>query len=253
MATPPLPLIRSMLLSQFPMVRAAQSTAQGASPDAPLGFNLGYHPEDDDSRVTENIVRFAETLDIEAEDLAFMHQVHSDRIREVSEPGVYDETDALITTQPGVGLTVRTADCVPVLLYAPAAGAIAAVHAGWRGTAEHITHKTASRLISDFGAEADGIFVFIGAAAEPCCYEIGDEVAALFPARWLQHTEGRNARVDLPGANMQQLRDLGIPATNIERCGLCSIHEKQLLHSHRRDGQRSGRMLATIVLKEDAA
>ncbi|MDX9759050.1 MAG: peptidoglycan editing factor PgeF [Bacteroidota bacterium] len=250
---PPLPLIRSMLLAQFPMVRAAQSTAQGAATDTPFGFNLGYQLGDDDSRVTANIVRYAEALDIEAEDLAFMHQVHGDHIRVVSEAGAYEETDAMITTQPRVGLTVRTADCVPVLLYAPAVQAIAAVHAGWRGTAEHITRKTAARLVSEFGAEAAGIHAFVGAAADVCCYEVGEEVAALFPERWLHHVEGKNPRLDLPGANIQQLQDLGVPAANIERSGLCSIHERHLLHSYRRDGDRSGRMLATIVLMEEAA
>ena len=247
----PLPIIRSMLLAQFPSVRAAQSTAQGESSAAPFGFNLGYNLGDDDSRVTGNIVRFAETLELEAEDLAFMHQVHGETIRVVSEPGAYEDTDAMITTQPGVGLTVRTADCVPVLLYAPAAGAIAAVHAGWRGTAEHITRKTVERLFSEFGAEPGSTFAFIGAAAGVCCYEVGDEVAALFPERWIERSEGKNPRLDIQGVNRQQLLDLGIPAGNIESAGLCSIHEKHLLHSHRRDGARSGRMLATIVLKEE--
>lgn len=252
MATLPLPLIRSLLLAQFPNVRAAQSTAQGETPDAPFGFNLGYNLGDDDSRVTANIVRFAEALDLEAEDLAFMHQVHGDTIRVVSEPGAYEDTDAMITTQPGVGLTVRTADCVPVLLHAPGVGAIAAVHAGWRGTAEHITRKTAARLLEEFGAEPGEVFAFIGAAAGVCCYEVGDEVAGLFPERWLQREEGKNPRLDLPGINRQQLLDLGIPGENIETAGQCSIHESHLLHSYRRDGDRSGRMLASIVLREDA-
>lgn len=251
MATPPLPLLRSMLLAQFPNVRAAQSTAQGELPDAPFGFNLGYNLGDDDSRVTANIVRFAEALDLEAEDLAFMHQVHGDTIRVVSEPGAYEDTDAMITTQPGVGLTVRTADCVPVLLYAPAAGAIAAVHAGWRGSAEHITRKTVERLLLEFGAEAPAIYAFIGAAAGACCYEVGDEVAALFPERWLQRPDEGKAHLDLPGVNRQQLLDIGIPAENIESAGLCSIHETHLLHSFRRDGDRSGRMLASITLREE--
>ncbi|MBE0643695.1 MAG: peptidoglycan editing factor PgeF [Bacteroidetes bacterium] len=247
----PLPLIRSALLSQFPHVRMAQSTRQGEAPDAPFDFNLGYNLGDEDSRVTGNIARFAGAVDLEPEDLAFMHQVHGETIREVSEPGAYEDTDALITQQPGVGLTVRTADCVPVMLYAPAANVIAAVHAGWRGTAEHITRKTVERLQADFGAEADSIFAFIGAAAGLCCYEIGDEVAALFPERWLERAEGKPARLDLPGVNRHQLEEAGIPEANIEVCGLCSIHEQHLLHSYRRDGAQSGRMLATIVLREE--
>ena len=252
MATPPLPIIRSTLLAQFPLLRAAQSTSQGETSTAPFGFNLGYNIGDDDSRVTANIVRFAETLDLEAEELAFMHQVHGDTIRVVSEPGAYEDTDAMITTQPGVGLTVRTADCVPVLLYAPSAGAIAAVHAGWRGTAAHITRKTGERLINDFGAEATAMFAFIGAAAGACCYEVGDDVEGLFDERWIELSTGSKPRLDLQGVNRQMLLDLGIQAANIETAAHCSIHESHLLHSFRRDGGRSGRMLATIAMTEEA-
>ncbi|MFZ1728615.1 MAG: peptidoglycan editing factor PgeF [Bacteroidota bacterium] len=251
MESAPLPLIRSTLLSQFPYVRLAQSTMQGESPDTPYSFNLGYNLGDDDSRVTSNIARFANAVDLEPEDLAFMNQVHGETIREISEPGAYDDTDAIITTQPGVGLTVRTADCVPIMLYAPGANVIAAVHAGWRGTAEHITRKTAERLFSNHGAEASSTYAYIGACAGVCCYEVGDEVAALFPERWTQRAEGKSTRLDLPGINLQQLLDLGIPAGNIEVCGLCSIHEQHLLHSFRRDGAKSGRMLTTIVLREE--
>ncbi len=251
MNSAPLPLIRSMLLAQFPHVRLAQSTRQGESPAAPFGFNLGYNLGDEDSRVTGNIARFAAAVNLDAGDLAFMHQVHGETIRTVSEAGAYEDTDAMITQQPGVGLTVRTADCAPVMLYAPGVNAAAAVHAGWRGTAEHITRKTAERLISEFGAEPEGIYAFIGAAAGVCCYEVGDEVAALFPAPWVQNPDGRKPRLDLQGLNSRQLRDLGIPEENIEVCALCSIHERHLLHSHRRDGAKAGRMLTTIVLLEE--
>ncbi len=251
MESAPLPLIRSTLLAQFPYVRLAQSTLQGELPGAPFGFNLGYNLGDDDSRVTGNIARFADAVDLEPEDLAFMNQVHGETMREISEPGAYDDTDAIITQQPGIGLTVRTADCLPIMLYSPGANVIAAVHAGWRGTAEHIARKTAERLFTNHGAEADSTFVFIGAAAGGCCYEVGDEVAALFPERWTQRNEGKNPRLDLTGINQQQLLDVGIPEANIEVCGLCSIHEQHLLHSYRRDGIGSGRMLTTIVLREE--
>ena len=246
----PIPLIRSSLLAQFPNIALAQSTRQGETAEAPFGFNLGYGLGDDEHRVTGNIARFAARLDIDPEDLAFMKQVHGDTIREITEPGVYDNTDALITRQPGIGLTVRTADCVPVILYGPAENCIAAIHAGWRGTAEHIVQKTAQRMIDDFGVEADALFAFIGASASSCCYEVGDEVAALFPEGWVLRREEGNPHLDLKGLNSHQLEQLGVPVANIEVSELCSIHEDALLHSWRLDAEDSGRMLTTVVLKE---
>jgi YfiH family protein len=247
----PIPLVRSSLLAQFPNVRMAQSTRQGETPDAPFAFNLGYGLGDEDSRVTTNIARFAGLLDLGPEDMAFMKQVHGDAIREVTQAGIYEDTDALITRQPGVGLTVRTADCVPVMLYAPADNLIAAVHAGWRGTAEHITAKTAARLVEEYDVDPETLFAFVGASAGSCCYEVGDDVAALFPEGWVLRREGGNPHLDLKGLNAHQLETAGIPAANIEICDLCSMHDDTLLHSWRRDAERSGRMLTTIVLQEE--
>ncbi|MCB2205142.1 peptidoglycan editing factor PgeF [bacterium] len=246
-----LPLIRSSLLAQFPNIRAAQSTRQGEEPAAPFGFNLGYGLGDEDDRVTTNIARFAAKVDLDPGDLAFMKQVHGDTIREISEAGIYEDTDALITRQPGIGLTVRTADCVPVLIYAPGENLIAAVHAGWRGTAEHITLKTAGRMVEEFGADPAAMFAFVGAAASSCCYEVGEEVAALFPEGWVLRREEGNPHLDLKGLNAHQLEESGLRAENIEICDLCSIHEGTLLHSWRRDAEHSGRMLTTIVLQEE--
>ncbi len=247
---PPLPLIRSPLLAQFPHVALAQSTRQGADASAPFGFNLGYGLGDDENRVTAAVAQFAERLDLDPEDLAFMNQVHGATIREISEPGVYDDTDAIITRQPRVGLTVRTADCVPVMLYAPGENLIAAVHAGWRGTAEHIAQKTAEKLIGEYHADAATLYAFIGASAASCCYEVGEDVAALFPEGFIIREGDGNPRLDLKGLNRHQLEQAGIPADNINVSELCTIHEQTLLHSYRRDAERSGRMLTTIVLKE---
>lgn len=247
---PPLPLIRSSLLAQFPHVALAQSTRQGADAGTPLGFNLGYIPADDENRVTAAVTRFAERLDLNPEDLAFMNQVHGATIREVSEPGIHDDTDAMITRQPQVGLTVRTADCVPIMLYAPGENLIAAVHAGWRGTAEHIARKTAEKLINEYHADASTLYAFIGAAAAACCYEIGEDVAALFPEGFIIREGDGNPRLDLKGLNRHQLEQAGLPSGNIDVSDLCTIHEHTLLHSYRRDAERSGRMLTTIMLKE---
>jgi polyphenol oxidase len=246
-----LPVIRSTLFAQYPHVRLAQSTRQGEIPDAPFGFNLGYGIGDEDARVTGNIARFAATVQIEAEDLAFMKQVHGDTIREVSEAGILEETDAMITKQPDIGLTVRTADCVPVMLYSPTAGVIAAVHAGWRGSAAHITRKTVERLLTEYNADPETLIAYLGAAAAECCYEVGGEVAALFPERWVRRDDEGHMFLDLHGVNHAQLLDAGLKADNIDASDYCTIHDHHIFHSYRRDAETSGRMLTTLVLRED--
>lgn len=251
MTTPVLPIIRSSLFAQYPHVRLAQSTRQGEQADAPFGFNLGYGLGDDDVRVTGNIARFAATVQLEAEDLAFMKQVHGDTIREISEAGIVDDTDAMITRQPNIGLTVRTADCVPIMLYSPTASVIAAVHAGWRGSAERIATKTVERLLTEYNADPETLIAFIGAAAAVCCYEVGDEVAALFPERWIQRNNEGKTSLDLQGVNRAQLLEAGLTADHIDVSDSCTIHDHHIFHSYRRDGDASGRMLTTLVLREE--
>ncbi len=245
----PLTLIRSSLLAQFPNIEFGMSTRQGEAPQAPFGFNLGYDLGDADERVTANISRFAEALHIEAGDLAVMRQVHGDTITDVSEPGLYDASDALATSQPRVGLTVRTADCVPVILYAPSVQTIAVAHAGWRGTAEHITRKLVEHLVSAYHADAAGMYAYIGPCAGKDFYEVGPEVAALFPEAWVD-SSGERPRIDLKGLNAHQLETAGLLPENIEIDELCTIRDRGLFHSWRRDGERSGRMLATVYLKD---
>lgn len=246
----PLLLQRSALLSQFPNIGVGMSTRQGEHPDAPFAYNLGYALGDDDTRVTGNIARYAEALGLLPEELAVMRQVHGDTIRDVGEPGLYPDCDALVTSQPRVGITVRTADCAPVMLYATDQQVIAAVHAGWRGTAAHVTAKTVAHLCDTYRVDPANIFAWIGPAARACCYDVGSEVAALFPEEYLtRHDTG--VRLDVQGLNAHQLIEAGVPADNIEIEGLCTIHERTLFHSWRRDAQRSGRMLSTIYLRDE--
>ena len=245
------PRIRSSLLSQFPNLVFGMSTRQGEVADAPFGFNLGFEVGDDEQRVTTNLARFTNTLGTVPEHLAFMNQVHGANIREISEAGIYPATNAMITRHPRLGLVVRTADCVPIVMYAPANNIVAAVHAGWRGTAEHIAKKTVRKLIGEYDVDPSLLYIYLGPAAGPCCYEVGSEVAALFNESVIVRGGDGNAKLDLKAANVAQLREAGIPDENIDADPLCTITEHTLLHSWRRDGDRSGRMLSIIFMKEE--
>jgi polyphenol oxidase len=245
----PLPLIRSSLLAQFPNIEFGMSTRQGESHDAPFAFNLGYDLGDEDERVTGNITRFANAIGIEPSDLAFMQQVHGDTIRDIADAGIYEATDAMVTTQPRIGLTVRTADCVPVILYCPEVQVIGVAHAGWRGTAAHISRKLVEHLTTSYNVDPVHIFSYIGPAAGKDSYEVGADVAALFPSSFVD-TSNERPRIDLKGLNAHQLLEAGVKHEHIETDPLCTIRDRAVCHSWRRDGPRSGRMLATLYLKD---
>lgn len=249
--SPPLPLVRSRVLAQFPDIVAAMSTRQGGEPGAVFGFNLGLAVGDDDSRVERHLQTFLARLGVMPDEVAFMEQVHGADIVEVSEAGIIEGVDALITRTPHLALAVRTADCVPVLLYAPAERAVAAVHAGWRGLSERIIERTVAELHTTCGAHADDIIAFCGPAARGCCYEVAEDVAALFHPDAVTMREGRRPTLDLHVVAARQLAEAGLAAGNIETMHRCTICSPALFHSHRRDGARSGRMLAVIALTTD--
>lgn len=153
--------------------------------------------------------------------LAWGRQLHSDRVLE-AEPGCAGEGDALVSRQPGLTLSVVTADCVPVLL--SGGDRIAAVHAGWRGIAAGVVAAALDRLGP--GAE---VSAWIGPAIGPCCYEVGDEVAARFPDHGATTSWGSRS-VDLAAAVRAQLAGLEVWAADV--CTRCDGR----YHSYRRDG-----------------
>jgi polyphenol oxidase len=245
------PLVRSRLLSQFPHIVFGMSTRQGAAPGEPYGFNLGSKVGDDPARVEERLRRFLDALGLAPDDIAFMDQVHGDRIVLAEEAGEYAACDAIATRVPHLGLAVRVADCVPVVLYAPGENLIAAIHAGWRGTAAHIAAKTVQHLCEAHGLEASAFCAYVGPGAAACCYEVGADIAALFPASVLRPLENGNAMLDLHAANARQLEDAGLRAENIDVDALCTVHHGALFQSHRRDGEAAGRMLAVIAIQQE--
>ena len=171
--------------------------------------------------------------------MATVRQVHSAICLEPVRAGLAGEGDALITRQPGLAVSVRTADCLPILLADPVRRAAAAVHAGWRGTAAGIVGETIGRMRRDFGTDPADLWAAIGPGIGACCYEVGDDVARRFGR------EG-NVRLDLAGINRAQLMQSGVAAERIERMELCTRCDAARFHSYRRDGERAGRMISYI-------
>lgn len=146
--------------------------------------------------------RLARRLGI-SDDWAYLTQVHSDTVREVTAPGLQGDGDAMFTTTP-IPLAVATADCVPVILEGP--GTVAVIHAGWRGAAAGVVRATLAAL-REAGLQVDR--AAIGPAIGPDCYEVGDEVAAHFPG-FVTTTRWGSPSVDLPSVVEDQLGDVSI-------------------------------------------
>ncbi len=244
----PIPTIKAGILSGLNEVVCGMSTRKGGVSGGSFGMNLSFNVGDEEQKVRTNRELFFAELGVDVEQAAFAGQIHSGLVRYADSPGKYPECDGLITDSPGVFLAISVADCVPILLYDPVRKVAAALHAGWRGTDARIVARGIGMLTEKFDSQPRNILAFIGPAAGECCYEVGEEVSDRFEPGFSRRTE-RKIMLDLKGLNKVQLLDAGVPEGNIEVNPLCTIMERDLLHSYRRDGPASGRMLAVIGMK----
>lgn len=162
--------------------------------------------------------------------------------------------DALVTDQPGVTVTVRTADCVPILIYDRRRRAVAAIHAGWRGAVAEIVPKTIALLIERFCVTSAELRVSIGPSAGPCCYEVDEPVLSALRQRmpeWesvVRRAEGARGRLDLKQLVHRQLERIGIAPAQVTTVNLCTICHDDLFYSYRREGRVNGTMVSGITL-----
>lgn len=162
------------------------------------------------------------------------------------------EGDALVTSTTGKALAIFVADCVPILVCDPRSRALAAVHAGWRGSVAGVLRRTIETLRHDYGARPEDLRVGLGPAIGSCCFEVGDDVVERFLAAdpgaeaGILRVAGHRPRVDLIEVNRRQALSSGVPAARIASMGLCTRCEAELLESYRRNGPGAGRMAGII-------
>ena len=234
------------LEADLPGARAAFSTRLGGVSEGPYeALNVAVKTADEPKHVRENRHRLAAALGRNPADVVMGRQVHGTVLHwhdRRQEPRVYadavkspEEGDAQATAEPGLAPLVMVADCLPIALSGP--GGVAMVHGGWRGLAGGIVSTAARRVKAEAAA--------IGPGIGPCCYEVGEEVLAEF--------------ADLDGVAAGRMLDLAAVATrlleragvkDVEPSGLCTSCNPDLLFSHRRDGERTGRQ-AGLVWKQD--
>ncbi len=235
---------------------------EGVSRPPYHSLNLGVNTEDSPHNVEGNRSLLARTFGITQERLVTVRQNHGSDILVIDAPnddfshfwGI--EADAIITNQPGIMIGVTVADCVPILLLDPVKKVIAAVHAGWQGTAARITGKAVQGMVDVFGSRSANILAAIGPCIGPCCYEVDQPVKECFKnygETWKTVAEPAGAgkwSLDLALANRMQLVDAGVAISSIQTAGQCVCCHKELYFSYRRDAGETGRQIGFIMLKE---
>jgi YfiH family protein len=227
--------------------------------DAPRGVTVafsgrGHAPEGETAPTAFLARRFARALGLDGTPIHWAHQVHGNDASTVRAAGSGEnnvgQCDALATALAGTALAVQTADCVPILLasVAPhaAAGPVAAVHAGWRGSAKNVAGE-AVRELSGLGARPSTLMAWIGPSIGACCYEVGGDVAAQFAGDFVRRGCGGKFQLDLKAANAAQLEAAGVPRAAIRVHPACTRCGGDRYASWRRDGANAGRMIALIA------
>jgi YfiH family protein len=242
----PLRVVRSSLFGAFPGLAFGLSTRAGGASRPPYDLNLSFRVGDDEDAVRLNRRRFFGALGLGEESLAIPQQVHGDTVRVALAPGAYPDCDGLVSDREGVYLVISVADCVPVFAYDAVRGAVGAFHAGWRGSKLAIVARGIALMRAQFGSAPQNIRAVIGQSAGPCCYEVGEEVAADFDERFVLRKPGERPRLDLHGLNRDLLLSSGVPPGQIELLASCTICHPEEFHSYRRDRDLSGRMMGVI-------
>jgi YfiH family protein len=294
--------LESVRLSKIPWLVHAFSTRRGGPSPAPCaGLNLGFTESDRRERVEQNRRRFL--LQLGGKDFvpASLRQVHSFHSLVVARDGAHQLAyqfpggavsvpaatnppagDGLMTAEPGILLTVRIADCLPLLLVDPKRRLVAAVHAGWRGALARVIEKAVGDMRRAFGSDPRELVAAVGPSIRACCYEVGEEVVEAFhgsfaqagrffrtlphrpeaatdrhailflsaypPGHAPEHVPA--ARLDLTAVARQQLTSAGVKPANILVADYCTACRTDLFFSHRQEGGRTGRQAAAIGIRK---
>jgi YfiH family protein len=208
------------------------------------GFSLGLWSDESVGQVMNRWRALRAAFQPRFTSLVLSHQIHGTLVGWYEERAdgwlIQDDMDGHATATPGVLLTVTVADCIPVYLAVPGKGAMALLHAGWRGVAGRILERGVEVLKRRASARASDIVMHCGVGICGDCYEVGPEVASQLTG----HVEVATQRVDLRAVLARQAEQLGVAEVSQSRW--CSAHDHDRFFSHRASGGRDGRMVAHL-------
>lgn len=286
-----LEVVRVPAWVELPWLMHGFSTRAGGktavyNPDKSAGdLNLGFTPADSRETVLVNRRLFlAAVTQNAATPLVTLKQIHSSIVRVVGKADAGDEAlhkgDGLMTCEPGILLGIQTADCIPVLIADRKTRAVAAFHAGWRGTLKRIVENGVGRMRLEFGSRPEDLIAAIGPGIGACCYAVGEEVRMEFESQFSYAPElfsevydsnpikekypllfltarapghsnlGPALHLDLVEANRRQLLDAGLGPDTIFVQGDCTSCRRDRYFSHRADHGFTGRSLSVIGVRE---
>ena len=228
--------------------------------DAPYdGFNVTHYSGDSQEHVQRCRQQLCRQLGIADDHLIVPRQVHGTRIQEVTAGNLsspFEDTDALITRLHGVCIGVSTAECVPLLFYDKRTDAVAAAHAGWRGTEARIGALTLQAMCCAFGCVPENVECVVGPSIGPDAFEVGDEVYDAFALAGFPMDEiafrapdTQKWHIDLWRANVWQLTEAGMSEEHVHVSGICTYTHYSRFFSARRLCIQSGRIFTGVMMK----
>ncbi len=268
--------------------RRGGATSAYCADGVPGELNLGFTVDDSRETVLGNRLLLAEAVSGDsATPLITIRQIHSNTLVVAGKTGVPQErphkADGIMTDEPGLLIGVQTADCIPVLVADLKRRAVAAFHAGWRGTVKRIVESGIGRMRLEYGSRPEDLVAAIGPGIGACCYAVGEEVRSSFDSQFVYAGElfrevdasgpvrdkypmlfltnrapghaliGPSLHLNLVEANRRQLLAAGLKPRSIKAVGGCTNCQPELFFSHRASQGRAGRMLSVIGLREGRA
>ena len=236
----------------------------GCSEGSYAGMNINPYCGDTAEHISANRALLAGELGVSEERIFLPHQVHDVKAAVIDEPFLaipqaaqseqLEGVDALMTDIKDICIGVSTADCIPVILYAPLRQAAAVIHAGWRGTVQGITGHVTDLFCRRFGIPGEEVKAVIGPGISRKNFEVGQSVYDEFrdrgyPMESIAFMPHQKWHIDLPECNRLQLEERGIPAGSICDCGICTYDHFEQFFSARRQGIASGRIYTGIILR----
>lgn len=246
---------KSPLHNAVPWLAHGVTHRVGGFSDTPYSsLNLGIHVQDEPASVQKNRERVVDTLGFRVTRLVTAEQVHGGKVAAVTDEDAgttIPEVDGMVTDTRGLLLALFFADCVPVLFADVENRAIGVAHAGWRGMVGGVLEETVAAMQQSFGTRPDSLLAAIGPCIGPCCFEVGEEVAAEFAEETIRGPEWPRPHVDLVKAAENRLLSAGILRESIARANECTSCLPDRYFSYRRDQGRTGRIAALIGIRQN--
>ncbi len=261
------PYFTSRLLDGIDFINHAFSTRLGGVSNGQYeSMNLSYTVGDDEKKVRENFTLFGNSVRIIPENMVYAKQTHTTNVLKITKDHLgmgivrernFDNIDGLITNEVGVCLVTSYADCVPLYIVDTDRKAIGLSHSGWRGTVGDIAGETVRKMTEEYKSNPKDLKVFIGPSICQGCYEIGEDVAENFAAKYgagvfdkiLFPKENGKFHLNLWQANVTNFINAGVSESNISITDICTCHNPKLLFSHRASNGRRGGLCGFLMIK----